>query len=122
MCKDCNLWFSSCSKIRLATENMDRRIRNGASPEDAWNQTSIELTHCAESHCRVFLVTRFIETIQKLTTVSKQLHETLLQLCELYAIYWALQRVGDFLRVGISCFYKIEIVMINSMYTIRSIL
>ncbi|KAG5309180.1 ACOX1 oxidase, partial [Pseudoatta argentina] len=85
-------------KIRLATENMDRRIRSGTSPEDAWNKTSIELAHCAESHCRAFLVMRFVENVRGLTSVSKQLREVLMQLCELYSIYWVLQRLGDFLR------------------------
>lgn len=80
---------------------MDRRIRSGMSPEDAWNQTSIELVHCAEAHCRVFLVMRFIENIKELTNVSNQLREVLMQLCELYALYWVLQRLGDFLRVSI---------------------
>ncbi|CAL1679780.1 unnamed protein product [Lasius platythorax] len=88
----------AAGKIRLATENMDRRIRSGASPEDAWNQTSIELAHCAESHCRAFLVMRFVEAVRGLSNVSKQLREVLMQLCELYSIYWVLQRVGDFLR------------------------
>lgn len=94
----CNFIYS---KIRLATENMDRRIRSSASPEDAWNQTSIELAHCAESHCRAFLVMRFVEAVSGLTRISKQLHEVLIQLCELYSIYWVLQRLGDFLRVSI---------------------
>jgi len=80
---------------------MDRRIRNGVSIEDAWNQTSIELAHCAESHCRAFLVMRFVENVRELTSISKQLHEVLMQLCELYSIYWVLQRLGDFLRVSI---------------------
>lgn len=79
---------------------MDRRIRSGVSPEDAWNQTSIELAHCAESHCRAFLVMRFVENVRGLSCVSKQLHEVLMQLCELYSIYWVLQRLGDFLRVS----------------------
>ncbi|XP_032663048.1 probable peroxisomal acyl-coenzyme A oxidase 1 isoform X2 [Odontomachus brunneus] len=88
----------AAGKIRLATENMDQRIRAGVSPEDAWNQTSIELAHCAESHCRAFIVMRFVETIMNLTSLSKECHQVLMQLCELYSIYWVLQRLGDFLR------------------------
>ncbi|XP_018305714.1 probable peroxisomal acyl-coenzyme A oxidase 1 isoform X1 [Mycetomoellerius zeteki] len=88
----------AAGKIRLATENMDRRIRSGTASEDAWNETSIELAHCAESHCRAFLVMRFVENVRGLTSVSKQLREVLMQLCELYSIYWVLQRLGDFLR------------------------
>lgn len=85
---------------------MDRRIRSGESPEDAWNQTSIELAHCAESHCRAFLVMRFVENVRGLTCISKELHEVLMQLCELYSIYWVLQRLGDFLRVSTTSSYS----------------
>ncbi|XP_034937330.1 probable peroxisomal acyl-coenzyme A oxidase 1 [Chelonus insularis] len=87
----------AAGKIRLATENMDQRIKMGESPEDAWNHTSIELMQAAEAHCRAFIVARYIEWVKKLT-VSHELQQVLQQLCETYAIYWVLQRVGDFLR------------------------
>lgn len=88
----------AAGKIRSATENIDERIRAGESPENAWNQTSIELVQAAEAHCRSFLVLTFVEWVQNLTTISKELRTVLEQLCELYAVYWVLQRVGDFLR------------------------
>ena len=86
-------------KIQLAVENMERRIKTGMSQEDAWNATSIELSQAAESHCRVFVVETFVNGVKGLTFLSKNLQQVLLQLCELYSIYWVLQRVGDFLRV-----------------------
>ncbi|XP_076631594.1 acyl-coenzyme A oxidase 1 [Colletes latitarsis] len=88
----------AAGKIRLATENMDRRIRSGVSPEDAWNETSIELARCAEAHCRAFIVMRFVESVKEFVSVSKELREVLQHLCELYAVYWVLQRLGDFLQ------------------------
>lgn len=84
-------------KLRLASDNMDFRINKGIHPEDAWNQTSLELTQCAEAYCRAFVVEKFIEDPQK-NSVSKELHEVLLQMCELYAVYWILQKRGDFLQ------------------------
>ncbi|XP_057330824.1 probable peroxisomal acyl-coenzyme A oxidase 1 [Microplitis mediator] len=89
---------AAAGKIRTATDNIDRRIRQGESPEDAWNHTSIELVQAAEAHCRSFLVLRFAEWVKSLTNVSKELHDVLKQLCEMYAVYWVLQRLGDFLR------------------------
>ncbi|XP_051159281.1 probable peroxisomal acyl-coenzyme A oxidase 1 isoform X1 [Leptopilina boulardi] len=88
----------AAGKIQLAVENMERRIKSGMSQEDAWNATSIELSQAAESHCRVFLVETYINGVKRLTSVSKNLHQVLLQICEIYSIYWVLQRVGDFLR------------------------
>ncbi|CAK9808340.1 Probable peroxisomal acyl-coenzyme A oxidase 1 [Anthophora quadrimaculata] len=84
--------------IRSATDNMERRIRNGVTPEDAWNQTSIELAYCAEAHCRAFLVKHFAESVRKITSMSPELRQVLSQLCELYAIHWLLQKRGDFLQ------------------------
>lgn len=90
-----------CRKLKLAVDNLDQRIRNGILPEDAWNQSSVELAQAAESHCRLFIVSRFVEAVSDLEgKVSRSLQEVLSQLCELYAVYWILQRLGDFLQVG----------------------
>lgn len=94
------MFIFDCRKIRVACENMDRRMRTGATAEDAWNQTSIELAQAAEAHCRVFLATVFIERVRNLPpTMPEPLQEVFMQLCQLYTIYWVLQRLGDFLRV-----------------------
>lgn len=92
--------------ISLATENMERRIRNGSPPEDAWNETSIQLAYSADAHCRAFIIKTFTDAVRQITTLSPQLHQVLLQLCELYAIYWILQRRGDFLQVRIRSLNK----------------
>ncbi|KAJ8688212.1 hypothetical protein QAD02_024007 [Eretmocerus hayati] len=89
----------AAGKIKQAANNMDRRTRSGLSSEDAWNETSIELAQAAESHCRAFVVLRFVEMVRSLeSTVSKPLHQVLLHLCELYAVNSVLLRIGDFLR------------------------
>lgn len=87
----------AAGKIKLATENLEKRQRGGVSYEDAWNMTSIELTQAAEAHCRQFLVTKFHEGVEELN-VSPAVKTVLRQLVQLYAIYWLLNRVGDFLR------------------------
>ncbi|GLH03493.1 Probable peroxisomal acyl-coenzyme A oxidase 1 [Gryllus bimaculatus] len=87
----------AAGKIRTSAQNMDRRVRNGYSQEDAWNMTSIELAHCSEAHCRAFIVEKFVESVEALT-VSPPLRAVLTQLCELYAVYWLLKKSGDFLQ------------------------
>lgn len=84
--------------IRLATENIDRRIRNGVPSEEAWNQTSIELSDCAVAHCRAFIVKTIVKTIKQSTLGSDEFREVLLQLCELYIVYWILRNYGAFLQ------------------------
>ncbi|XP_063239947.1 probable peroxisomal acyl-coenzyme A oxidase 1 [Bacillus rossius redtenbacheri] len=87
----------AAGKIRLAAGNMASRIKSGTSPEDAWNMTSIELAQCAEAHCRCLLASTFLDTLKSLE-ISDSLRSVLTHLCELYAVYWLLQKSGDFLR------------------------
>ncbi|KAK6618015.1 hypothetical protein RUM44_002457 [Polyplax serrata] len=84
-------------KLKLAVENLERRIRGGQSYEHAWNMTHIELTDCAEAHCRAFLVTRFHEAIENMNP-SPEVKRVLRQLVELYTLFWLMQKLGDFLR------------------------
>lgn len=88
----------AAGKIRLAAQNIDHKIRKGRSPEDAWNETSIELAQAAESHCRAFIVATYVNAMNEVKGVSNELRQVFMQLCELYCVYWVLQRLGDFLR------------------------
>lgn len=77
---------------------MNERIKQGVAPEDAWNQTSIELVAAAEAHCRAFIVNIFYEKIQQVN-VSVELRKILDHLVELYAVNTLLKCSGDLLRV-----------------------
>ncbi|XP_071441576.1 acyl-coenzyme A oxidase 1 [Hetaerina americana] len=85
----------AAGKISLCAKSIGRRSKN-MSPEDAWNMTSIELTQCSEAHCRAFIVERFAETVRD-SNFSVPLQQTMDHLCELYAVFWILIKVGDFL-------------------------
>lgn len=80
---------------------MERRTRGGMPPEDAWNDTSIELVAAAVAHCRAFMVDKFAYAVAR-SPVSDSLKTVLSQLAELYAIYWLLNNKGDFLVVSTS--------------------
>ncbi|XP_060825330.1 probable peroxisomal acyl-coenzyme A oxidase 1 [Bombus pascuorum] len=88
----------AAGSIRLAAEHLNRRIRDGVTLEEAWNQTSIELAQCAEAHARVFIVKTFAKSIKQLNSKSEEFRQVMFQLCELYIVYWALKNVGNFLR------------------------
>ena len=51
-----------------------------------------------QAHCRAFLVSKFYESVEKLNP-SSEVKSVLRQLSELYALYWILEKLGDFLRV-----------------------
>uniref|UniRef100_A0A1B6C2C4 Acyl-coenzyme A oxidase n=1 Tax=Clastoptera arizonana TaxID=38151 RepID=A0A1B6C2C4_9HEMI len=84
--------------IEYSAANMDRKIKSGISPEEAWNETSVQLVRCAEAHCRSFIIHTFNQMlIDTKKQLSAPLHLVLTQLCELYAVYWLLKNLGDFL-------------------------
>lgn len=86
-------------KIRLAYDNMERRKKAGATHEEAANQTSIELAHAADAHCRAFLVESGYKMIERaVKNLSPALSEVLRQLVELYAIEECIRAEGDLFR------------------------
>lgn len=88
------------SKVRIASENLTRRIQSGTIREVAANQTSIELAQAADVHCRAYMV----ETAVTLTegihhTVSGSLSTTIRQLVELFAIETCNRYIAELIRV-----------------------
>ncbi|XP_026758677.2 probable peroxisomal acyl-coenzyme A oxidase 1 [Galleria mellonella] len=89
----------AAGKIGLCVSNIEKRQNTGLSYEDAWNMTSVQLASASEAHCRaILLYTYYTETEKIVNTVSPALRQVLLQLVDLYVVYWALQRLGDLLR------------------------
>ncbi|KAJ2940652.1 hypothetical protein O0L34_g14759 [Tuta absoluta] len=89
----------AAGKIALCVANIEKREKAGMCYEDAWNMTSVQLASASEAHCRAMLLQCYYEETEKLIeTASPALKAVLAQLCDLYVVYWALQRVGDLLR------------------------
>lgn len=101
----------AASKIELAARHINERAAKGLAPENAWNQTSIELVGAAEAHCRAFVVKTYYEKMLNVN-VSAQLRTILNQLCELYAVNTLLKSSGDFLRFTSGCGKDLEMLQI----------
>lgn len=93
--------MSSFRKLELANRHINERVRNGRAYEDAWNESSIELTAAAEAHCRGFIVKTFFNTVSNLNGISNELKTVLVHLMQLYSVHIALKLTGDLLRVNI---------------------
>ncbi|XP_049873339.1 probable peroxisomal acyl-coenzyme A oxidase 1 [Pectinophora gossypiella] len=86
-------------KISSCVNSMKARAAAGASLEDAWNLTSVQLVAAAEAHCRVFILTTYYEeAYRRAAQVSPELRVMIHQLVEVYAVYWALEKLSDLLR------------------------
>ncbi|XP_050434903.1 probable peroxisomal acyl-coenzyme A oxidase 1 [Adelges cooleyi] len=72
-------------------------IKSGVPHEDAWNQTSIQLTRASDAHCRAFVINVFIATLHKVQ-LSPELKLVITQLAELICVHWILLKLGDFLQ------------------------
>lgn len=84
----------------MAYEHIENRKNLGYGHEEAANQTSIELSHAAEAHCRAFLVQSSYEMTKNLgQTVSTSLATSIQLLIELYAIETCTKSLSDLLRV-----------------------
>ncbi|CAH2102908.1 unnamed protein product [Euphydryas editha] len=89
----------SMRKISACVENMQNKVASGVTFEDAWNMSSVQLISAAEAHCRVILLSSFYEEIQTCSkTVSAELRVVLIQLLDLYIVYWALEKLSDLLQ------------------------
>lgn len=85
-------------QINNSIRHLERQTRDSVAPEIAWNESSLHLVKCAEAHARAFIVQTFVDTLENLrTSISVHLHIVLTQLCELYAVYWILKNLGEFL-------------------------
>jgi len=79
---------------------LDRGTKSGLRPEESWNKASVQLVDAADAHCRAFITDCYLETVRTgMNELSQPLREVMSQLCDLYCVYWALKKSGDFLQV-----------------------
>lgn len=116
------------SKLSLAYNHLNDRVRKGQVYDIAWNNTSVELVEVAELHGRVIIIETFYSTVNVLKkSVSKELRIVLEQLLELYAVFIALKCGGHLLRVStkifINCLTRIQFFspVISSLCKIKTL-
>ncbi|XP_037038334.1 probable peroxisomal acyl-coenzyme A oxidase 1 [Bradysia coprophila] len=90
------LQSTTAGKIALAHKHIEARKKT-YSPEEAANQTGVELLRVAELHCQSFLLQSTIEMVEK-SNVPPQIAEVLRDILELYAVDLAIRFLGDLLQ------------------------
>ncbi|GAB0096931.1 Acyl-coenzyme A oxidase [Sergentomyia squamirostris] len=89
----------AASKIRLAADSVNQRLRDGMKAGQANNASSIELVAAADAHCRAFILRSAQESLeQTIKSVSPALGNVLRDLLELYAVDAAQRALGDLFR------------------------
>ncbi|CAH1639482.1 unnamed protein product [Spodoptera littoralis] len=88
----------AAGKTKAACESLQEYEKSGMDYEDAWNSASVQLVNASEAHCRAILCEVSWRELSRLAAQSSpSLGKVLLQMGELYLIYWALEKRGDLL-------------------------
>lgn len=98
--------FKNLRQNRLVEEalrEMEGNAQKGMAPHDVWNSSAVSLIKAAQAHARYFVVDAYV-TVIKEGNFSIPVRRILWQLCELFLIYWTMERSGDFILV-----YKIRL-------------
>ncbi|KAL1404043.1 hypothetical protein pipiens_019092 [Culex pipiens pipiens] len=89
----------TANRLRLANEHIQQRVKAGRTPQEATNETGLELVRLAEIHCRGFILQSAYAAIeQACQTASQPLGEVLREICRLVVYDEALRITGDLLR------------------------
>lgn len=101
------LQATAAGKVALAYTHLEER-KKIYSPEEAANQTSIELASASEVHCQAFLLQSAIETLEgSVKDVSPSFGVVLRDILELYAVDLAFRSLGNILQVGLINFISL---------------
>ena len=86
-------------QIEEAVTSLDRWILKGHRDEDAWNNSSVELTAAALAHLRYFVVKVNADNLMDgVISFTGALKKVLFELFEMLAFSWIQQNFGNFLR------------------------
>lgn len=81
--------------------SMTHQISQGASPEDAWNKSLIEMSRMSRAYAQYLLIRDFVDGIateRESGIIGSEEAETLHDLVILLGFYWMEKDVGDFLE------------------------
>ena len=85
-------------QIVQAVTKMDK-LSISKRPEDAWNETSIELTQAAMAHTRYYVISENAHALYSIK-MSPEVKKVLTQLFHLISIHWIMRFSGDFQIYG----------------------
>lgn len=86
-------------QIVQAIQRLDELTLKLPRAEDAWNQTSLELTQAASAHVRYFVIAENARAIFA-TQMSKEVKNVLIKVFHLMSLTWIARFAGDFQIFG----------------------
>jgi len=100
--------------VGIAVADLEARASRGEEPHDALNSAAVLMIKAAQAHARAFMMERYVVAVTQ-GGFSAPVTAILSQLCELFQIYWLLERSGDFvLNANLT---REHILQLQSKYT-----
>ncbi|MED6290692.1 Peroxisomal acyl-coenzyme A oxidase 1 [Characodon lateralis] len=88
-----------CSLVEIAAKSIQLELQRRKSPEDAWNNSAIDLVKASDAHCHYVVVKVFNEKLKGIGDTA--IHSVLSTLALLYAMHGITKNSGDFLQAGL---------------------
>ncbi|KAG5278885.1 hypothetical protein AALO_G00103810 [Alosa alosa] len=85
--------------VEVAAKSLQGELQKSKSPEDAWNNSSIDLVRASDAHCHYVVVKLFAAKLGEVGDTG--VHSALSTLALLYALHGVAQNSGDFLQAGL---------------------
>ncbi|XP_062402305.1 peroxisomal acyl-coenzyme A oxidase 1 isoform X2 [Sardina pilchardus] len=85
--------------VEVAAKSLQGELQKSKSPEDAWNNSSIDLVRASDAHCHYVVVKLFAAKLAEVGDTA--VHSVLSTLALLYALHGVAQNSGDFLQAGL---------------------
>jgi len=82
---------------------MQASITGGKSPQEAWNETLVEMARTSRAYSQFLLLRNFVDGIEdeeKAAAIGGTESDVLRDLARLFGLYWMERELGDFLEDG----------------------
>uniref|UniRef100_A0A8C4HYT9 Acyl-coenzyme A oxidase n=1 Tax=Dicentrarchus labrax TaxID=13489 RepID=A0A8C4HYT9_DICLA len=85
--------------VALAAKSIQQELQRRKSPEDAWNNSAIDLVRASDAHCHYVVVKLFTDKLGEIGDTA--IHSVMSTLALLYALHGITKNSGDFLQAGL---------------------
>lgn len=85
--------------VGVANSAYQQALARGMTQAQAWNTTTVDWTVAAKAHCYYVVLKAFKEAIDS-KGLSPANEAIMRKLCSLYAMYWMVQKSGEFITGG----------------------
>ena len=93
--------YRAARLLAECAEQMQQYTVDGKSPEEAWNEGLVQMARVSRAYAQYLLLNNFVQGIDdSKTALGLPERSVLLNLAQLFGLYWMEREVGDFFEDG----------------------